>query len=182
MPVDAVSYIAAFLASLDLPRYATTIAAVAASLAAIASWRAVRGNRKASEGKLLSDLLNEYAHEEMRKALEAVRSHLDIPSENDLKGGQRRMVSHYFQKVHRLREARLISEKFVRHAVDAGQVALFLRMEPLERELHRERKIGSEPDPSPFAFYARLYRLPRTTERAAPTIGAAPSNVPVASA
>ena len=146
---------------------AASVAATVAALAAVASWRAVRANQKAFEGRLLSDLMGEYASEGMGEALDALGRYFRNPNVGRPEDGQRRRVSHYFQKVHRLREARLISERFARRAIDRGQAIFFLKMEQLERDIHREQIVRVPVDPTrfdetPFEFYAGLHGLKRS--------------------
>jgi hypothetical protein len=133
----------------------TAVSAGAASVAAIASWFNVLANGSAFRGKLLSDLLDEYATEEMRRAMVAVSQHQDDPLQPAPNEEQRRKVSHYFQKVYTLRAAGTISKRFARRAITRGQAVRFLGLEPVERG------INANYDRRPFKFYARLHRLPR---------------------
>lgn len=144
MPFDSLSHVTA-----------PGISAIAAWTALIVSMFAMRANWRAFQGKLLSDLLDEYATEKMREAMVAISAHQDDPGKPAPNEEQRRMVSHYFQKVHRLWEAGTISKGFARQAITKGQAVRFLGMERIERG------INSQYDQRPFKFYAKLHGLQR---------------------
>jgi hypothetical protein len=135
--------------------YVPAVTAVAAAMAAIASLVSIRANASAFRGKLLSDLLDEYATEDMRVAMVALSEYQDDPSKLAPNEQQRRKVSHYFQKVYTLWKAGTVSRSFVRQAISKDQSVRFLGLEPMERG------INSQYDRGPFQFYAKLHGLTR---------------------
>ncbi len=132
------------------------VSAVAAWTALIVSILTLRANRHAFLGKLLSDLLDEYATEKMREAMVVISEHQDEPGKPAPTEPQRRMVSHYFQKLYTLWKAGTISEPFAKQTISKGQAVRFLGLERIERS------INPNYDRGPFKFYAKLHGLPRT--------------------
>jgi hypothetical protein len=145
------------------------IAAAAAWFSAINTLRALRANQKAFEGKLLSDLMNEYASADMTESMEAVGQSFGNPTVRP-SGVHRRRVSHYFQKIYRLCDKDYIDRDMARAAIRIDQAAFFLRMEPLEDAVRREGNLPVVDGDDPFGFYAELYGLPRI--KAQPVQGA----------
>jgi hypothetical protein len=131
----------------------TSFAAVCALGAAIASFRAIRQARLASQATLLSELLSEYAQPKMKNALRVLGAHRDaypddfvakqqLHSESQWPAGAivdeaRRYVSHFFFRVYRLREGGYIDSKFMNQIASLDGVALLLKVcEPLARAIN----------------------------------------------
>jgi hypothetical protein len=144
------------------------VAAVAAVFAAAAAWRAARATRQTTQAQLLSSLLDDYAGDEMLKAMVTLRrwkqDHGDQfadefrslrqknYSEVEKVDHARRRVSHYFQKIHTLHTAGLMDEHLVRKAATEGQVKFFREVvEPLEAAFNPKY------DRSSFKYLGDLY-------------------------
>jgi len=109
----------------------------------------------------MSSLLGEYQRAEMLDAITSMDNWVKS-NEKSRRGQvslikeQRRLFSHYFQKVHALHGADLLDMKVVEAVVTRGQAELYLAIEPLEA------MINPNYDPLSFRFFAQRYRLPRT--------------------
>lgn len=144
---------------------AAAAAAWAAFRAAKAAEAASNEARRATQAEVVSRLLDEYASAEMLKAVAGVLAwdgtEIGVDTGVDR---QRRLVSHYFQKVARLGETGLLEGDLVRVVVSEQQVALFCGV--IER---MESSVRPEYDRSPFDWLAHLYggrsRLPPSTGR-----------------
>jgi hypothetical protein len=131
----------------------TAAGSLAATAAAIAAWRATTATRRAAEGQLLSNLLAEYASEQMRDALRLlVAWHgqhgptkgamlwMELLGSGDLAArdldSARRIVSHFFSRIAQLHRAQALSCDSMREICDLSGLGIyFLVNEGLERAL-----------------------------------------------
>lgn len=155
---DAISLASAIIALLTA--FASFRAASAAKLAATAT-------QQATQAQLMNTLLDSYAspqmHSDLRDLQDWFKKHGQRATDEFriARQGQahnvdeaRRRISHYFQKIYKLKVSGFLDEAAVRAVADEGQVS-FLRnyVEPLEGA------ISSSYDRSSFDGLGKLYNI-----------------------
>ncbi len=124
---------------------ATSVTAIAASVAAIASWRSVQETRKVAQSQLINSLLDDYASDAMADAMAELRGRKtrygrDYTAEFRKRRSEepnwehsRRRVAHYFQKVAAMYDKGLLDKKLARIVATKKQVKFYKEViEPLE--------------------------------------------------
>ncbi len=163
--------------------YVELASVVIAAAAAWAAFRSARASesaaveaRKASQAEVVRRLLDDYSSASMLTAIAGVRrwggGRIPIDSAVDR---QRRLISHYFQKVTKLGRAGLLDEDLVRTVLSKEQASLFCRV--VER---MEAKVSPAYDRSPFDWLAGLYggrdMLPHIPPRSNASLSSPDSN------
>ena len=179
------SFIAGALVTLILTRFdlyqffaavtaiGTLWVAMVTRMSAQAASEAANETRRAAQAQVLSNLLDEYSSQDMRKAIDALSTwfsehnnsladelrrfngkQTSIPDDlNDA----RRKVSHHFQKIHIMElRAELLDKIVAEAALDKGQVQIYRELvEPLEWAL------TSSYNRTSFDYFGSKYRVHR---------------------
>jgi len=133
----------------------TSVSALGAAGAAVATFWEARETRKAAEGERLNRFLEKYSETEMLRALRRLRNLEHIHGKGFAEKWKRsldkeepkamevelarRHVSHYFQRALYLYETGYVSERFVKAVGSYGGIdILYEIVEPLEYELNSD--------------------------------------------
>ncbi len=153
---------------MDTNEWITLIAAVGALGAAIAAWSAAHETKRALQGQLLINVTDAYMRPEILNAMRGLRRlWREYPTEfakkflEQLNSGSdngnslnhsRRIVSHHFLKIFRLRKLEFVDDTFVRELAPPDEARfLFEVIEPLEQIINQNY------DPSMFDMFRKLY-------------------------
>ena len=131
------------------------ILAVATVVAVLYAYKTVKSNQKSLEAQFLYDLFKEYSSQEMEEHVRILhnfkRVHSDVGNAYKERYGMssdlnlaRRVVSHYYQRIGRLREAGYVSELFVKTVV-TSENATFLQQVIIPIEIAHAEISGTQP-------------------------------------
>ena len=131
------------------------ILAVATVVAVFYAYKTVKSNQKSLEAQFLYDLFKEYSAQDMGEHVRILRNfkrvHPDVGKAYKEQYGMgsdldlaRRVVSHYYQRIGRLREAGYVSELFVRTVV-TSENATFLQEVIIPIEKAHAEATGTQP-------------------------------------
>jgi hypothetical protein len=131
------------------------ILAAATVVAVLYAYKTVQSNQKSLEAQFLYDLIKEYSTQDMGEHVRILsnfkRVHPDVGKAYKEQSGMgsdldsaRRDVSHYYQRIARLREAGYVSELFVKTAV-TPENANFLQQVIIPIEIAHAEITGTHP-------------------------------------
>jgi hypothetical protein len=131
------------------------ILAVATVVAVFYAYKTVKSNQKSLEAQFLYDLLKEYSAQDMGEHLRILRNFKGVHPDagkaykeqygmNSGLDSARRDVSHYYQRISRLREAGYVSDLFVKTVVTSDN-ATFLQQVIIPIEKAHAEATGTQP-------------------------------------
>jgi len=160
---------------------AACVAAVTACVATIVACYTVRKAHQTAQAQLITALLGEYGSAKIGNAMTELVGFKEGCEKNDLcfadeykklrntgqKRGEelnafRRPISHYFNKVYRLRKLELLDDTYVEVVADKGQAEFLLYvLEPIEAQQIKDKQCA----PDVYEFFSERYDLPRFEEK-----------------
>ena len=131
------------------------ILAVATVVAVFYAYKTVKSNQRSLEAQFLYDLFKEYSTQDMGEHVRILSNfkkvHPDVGKAYKEQYGMgrdldlaRRVVSHYYQRIGRLREAGYVSELFVKTVV-TSENATFLQQVIIPIEIAHAEITGTQP-------------------------------------